>query len=69
MGGILVMDIRFYTPQEVADMLRLRVQTVYEYIRMGKLPAARFGNRYRISEDDIKEFIEYQKSIIQEGLQ
>ena len=63
------MDIRFYTPQEVADMLRLRVQTVYEYIRMGKLQAARFGNRYRISEDDIQQFIEYQKSITQKGLQ
>ena len=68
MGGF-AMDIRFYTPQEVANMLRLRVQTVYEYIRMGKLRAARFGNRYRISEDDIQQFIEYQKSITQEGLQ
>ncbi|GMA66263.1 helix-turn-helix domain-containing protein (plasmid) [Alicyclobacillus fastidiosus] len=62
------MDIKFYTPQEVADTLRLRVQTIYEYIRMGKLPAARFGNRYRITEQDIEKFIEYQKSLTQEGL-
>ena len=63
------MNYEFYTPQEVAEKLRLNVNTVYEYIRMGKLRAARFGNRYRISETDIEQFIEYQKSIIQEGLQ
>ncbi|WP_067936526.1 helix-turn-helix domain-containing protein [Alicyclobacillus kakegawensis] len=56
------LDIQFYTPQEVADMLRLRVTTVYEYIRMGKLKAARFGNRYRISQEDVQGFIEYMKS-------
>lgn len=63
------MDTKFYTPREVADMLRLGVNTIYEYIRMGKLPAARFGNRYRITETDIERFVEYQKSITQEGLQ
>lgn len=56
------LDIQFYTPQEVADMLRLRVTTVYEYIRMGKLKAARFGNRYRISQEDVQGFIEHMKS-------
>lgn len=63
------MDIKYYTPQEVADMLRLRVQTIYEYVRMGKLSATKFGNRYRISETDIVQFIEYQKSVTQDGLQ
>jgi excisionase family DNA binding protein len=63
------MNYEFYTPQEVAEKLRLNVNTVYEYIRMGKLKAARFGNRYRISENDVQEFVEYQKTIIREGLQ
>lgn len=60
------METTFYTPQEVAEMLRLKVNTVYEYIRMGKLPAARFGNRYRITEQDIQQFIEHQKLIVQD---
>lgn len=63
------MDIKFYTAREVAATLRLDVNTIYEYIRMGKLPAARFGNRYRITEEDIRQFIEYRKSITQEELQ
>ncbi|MCL6443776.1 MAG: helix-turn-helix domain-containing protein [Alicyclobacillus sp.] len=61
------MDAKFYTPQEVAQILRLNVNTIYEYIRMGKLPAARFGNRYRITEQDVQQFVEYQKSLVQEG--
>lgn len=52
------MEIEFYTPQEVSQKLRLNVNTVYEYIRMGKLRAARFGNRYRITEEDIQRFVE-----------
>lgn len=52
------MQIEFYTPAEVAQKLRLHVNTVYEYIRMGKLRAARFGNRYRITEEAIQQFVE-----------
>ena len=62
------METQFYTPQEVANILRLNVNTVYEYIRMGKLRAARFGNRYRITEDDIQRFVEHQVTA-QEGYQ
>lgn len=62
------MESQFYTPQEVAQRLKLNVNTVYEYIRMGKLRAARFGNRYRITEPDIQEFWK-QNLINQEGYQ
>ncbi len=48
----------FYTPREVAEHWRLNVNTVYEYIRMGKLRAVRFGNRYRLTEEDVERFIE-----------
>ena len=54
------MELEFYTPQEVAKKLRLNVNTVYEYIRMGKLRAARFGNRYRITEEDMEKFVKQQ---------
>lgn len=62
------METTFYTPQEVAERLRLNVNTVYEYIRMGKLRAARFGNRYRISEADMQHFVEQQLTT-REGFQ
>ena len=47
----------FYTPHEVAEMLRLQVETVYEYLRRRKLGAVRLGNRYRISKADLEEFL------------
>ena len=48
----------FLTPAEVAELLRLRVQTVYEYIRLGRLPAVRLRKGYRISREDLAEFLE-----------
>jgi len=55
------METVFYTPQEVADLLKLRVVTVYDYIKMGKLTAARLGNRYRIAREDLEAFLEAAK--------
>ena len=61
------MAIVLYTPQEVADLLKLRVETVYEYIRTGRLSAARLGNRYRISQTDLDTFLEKARTTEREG--
>ena len=50
-------SIEFYTPQEVADVLRVKVTTVYEYVRKGKLRAARIGKSYRVALGDLEAFI------------
>ena len=52
------METVYYTPREVAERLRLRVQTVYDYIRKGRLPAVRLGNRCRIAHSDLEAFLE-----------
>lgn len=51
-------DFRTYTPEQVAEKLQLNVNTVWRYIKEGKLKSAKFGNRYRISEDQLREFFE-----------
>ena len=51
------MDTLYYTPQEVAEQLKLRVHTVYAYIRQGRLPAVQFGNRCRIARADLEAFV------------
>ena len=51
------METVFYTPREVADLLKLRTETIYEYVREGKLRAVRLGNRYRISKADLEAFL------------
>ncbi len=47
----------FFTAQEVADMLKLNILTIYEYIKKGELPAIKFGRNYRIEEKKLNEFI------------
>lgn len=46
------------TVQEVANMLKLSVLTIYKYIKEQKLEAVSFGGHYRISESSLDSFIE-----------
>lgn len=45
-----------YTPQEVAEMLGVSRQTVYNWITAEKLPAHKVGGTFRIYETDLKAF-------------
>ncbi len=46
------------TPQEVAERLRLKRSTIWEYIRKGKIKAIRFNKRtWRILEKDLNKFL------------
>ena len=56
------MEDELLTAQEVAEILRLRVQAVYEYIRLGRLPAVRLRKSYRISREDLAAFLEASKT-------
>ena len=47
----------FLTPEEVADILRVNVMTVYGYIQKSNLDAIRLGRNYRISRQDLALFI------------
>lgn len=48
---------KLYTPEEVADMLRVTRRTVYEWIRSGQLKAVKVGRQWRITEDDISKMM------------
>lgn len=47
-----------YTVAEVADKLKLDVETIRVYIRAGELPAHKFGREYRIKETDYESFVD-----------
>ena len=49
------------TVKKIASYLKLNPLTVYAYIRKGKLHAVKFGRTYRISEEDLRLFIESHK--------
>jgi excisionase family DNA binding protein len=48
---------KFYTVQEVADMLQVHWQSVLTYIKSGKIEAVKLGKGYRISELALKRFV------------
>jgi len=50
-----------FTVSEIADQLSVKEQTVYTWIRLGKLKATRFGGklrpRVRITQEQLDEFM------------
>jgi excisionase family DNA binding protein len=48
---------RFLTVAEVADALRVSTMTVYRLIKAGDLRAVRVGKSYRLTEDDVDEYL------------
>jgi excisionase family DNA binding protein len=47
---------KVYTPEQVAEMLQLSKNTVYELINRGDIVAKKIGKLYRISESSISFF-------------
>lgn len=48
---------KFYTVQEVADILQIHWQSVLTYIKRDKMEAVKLGKGYRISEKALQRFI------------
>lgn len=53
---------KFYTVQEVANILQVHWQSILTYIKDGKLEAVKLGKGYRISETAVKEFLASQST-------
>lgn len=48
---------QFYTTQELADMFKYNVMTVYRYIKAGKLKAYKVGKEFRIGKKEFNNFL------------
>ena len=57
------MNEKFYTPEQLAEMLEVHVKTVYRWIQDKKLGAIKFGRRnIRISRENLDEFLDNHKT-------
>ena len=55
-------NIQYLTPEEIARQLRVREQTVYNWLRSGYLPGIQLkGRLWRIHPDDYEEFLRENK--------
>jgi excisionase family DNA binding protein len=48
----------FYTPEEAATKLKVTRRAVYQWLLSGKLKGLRVGQHWRISENDLLEFMQ-----------
>jgi excisionase family DNA binding protein len=50
-------DVVFLTIAEVAARMRVSKMTVYRLVHNGELPAVRVGRSFRVTEDDVNEYL------------
>jgi len=55
-------EMTYYTPQEVAEILKVHRRSITRWIREGRLTAVRVGQQYRISKQDLEKFLEQRRT-------
>ena len=53
---------RFYTVCQVANLLAVSTRSVRRWIAAGELLAHKFGRQVRISEIDLRAFVEWRRA-------
>jgi excisionase family DNA binding protein len=53
---------KFYTLEQVAEMLGVNYQLIYRLVRSGDLPALKIGRIYRITQDGLDEYLKAQNT-------
>ena len=51
------MTVKTYTVSDIAQDLGVTERTIREYIKSGKIKAVKVGNKYIISEDNYRDFV------------
>lgn len=51
-------NIKIYTLEEIAELLKLSVRTLYTYIENGRLKATKLGGKWIVTEKALKDLIE-----------
>lgn len=52
------MTEKYYTPEEVAELLKVSRETVYNWLRGGKLKGVKVFNFWRISESELNRLLQ-----------
>lgn len=52
------MEKVFYTPQQIAEMLGVRKETIYRLIKKGEIPSIRIGTRYKVLKEQFDEWLD-----------
>lgn len=58
----------FYSPRQVANVLLFSDQTLWRWLRDGRIPTVKCGRYYRISFDTLSELVRDGSSLIRQNL-
>lgn len=61
-GDEIMDNQKVYTVQEVAEILKVSAYTVQEKLRKGIMPGVKVGKFWRVTESQLKQFLEKQSS-------
>jgi excisionase family DNA binding protein len=50
--------LKFYTTNEIAEMLKMNVQVIARKLQYGELPGYKIGKDWRVKESDLMEWLE-----------
>jgi|AntAceMinimDraft_18_1070375.scaffolds.fasta_scaffold38351_1 excisionase family DNA binding protein len=50
--------LQLYSVHDVSEFLQLSPRTIYDHIKKGLLKGILIGNKYRFTEDHIKDYIQ-----------
>lgn len=53
--------MKVYTALDIANMLKVNKITVIRWIKLGKLKAFMLGKQYRITQEQLDDFIKLEK--------
>jgi len=48
---------KYYTPEEVANLIKVSRKTIYNWIQEGRLKAVKIGHFWRISESELNRLL------------
>lgn len=49
--------VKIFTLREVAELLGISYQTALKYVKQGRIPAAKAGNNYAITEQSLMRWL------------
>jgi long-chain acyl-CoA synthetase len=52
------MNLKLHSAQEVADLIGIKLDTLYRYVRSGRVRGMKIGKSWKFSESDLQEFIQ-----------
>lgn len=52
-----MVDIKLYTSEEVAELLKVTRPTIYRYIKEGKITPVKRGKNWYFTEENIKNYL------------